>query len=139
MAAIEISTTSRGSVCLDSTQGFNSEVLATTASDKEQLAERWNAIVDQLSVWGQDPSVVDEDGLVFPSGQSCAAACNLIIYMKEQGWSLPTGVIIDGEGGIVFENKQDPSYQRFEIDEVGFIVLSTFHNCKLSSRHNVEL
>jgi len=139
MATIEISTASRGLVCLDSTQGFDSEILATTVSDKEKLAERWNAIVDQLSVWGQDPSVVDEDGLVFPSAQSCAAAGKLVICIKEQGWSLPTGVIIDGDGGVVFENKQGLSYQRFEIDELGRIVLFSFHDCQLRSQHSVEL
>jgi len=139
MAAINNSITIHGSVSPDDTKGYDPEVLATTASDKEKLSEHWNAIVDQLSEWGLDSSVVDEDGLVFPSGKSCAAACKLVIYMKEQGWSLPTGVIIDGEGGIVFENRQDPSYQRFEIDKSGRIILFTFHDCKFRSQHNVVL
>jgi len=139
MATLENGIAIRGLASPDSTKGFDPEVLATTVSDKEKLSEHWNAIVDQLGVWGLNLGIEDEDGLVFPSGESCATACNLVIYMKEKGWPLPTGVIIDGEGGIVFENKQDPFYRRFEIDEMGRIALLTFRDCKLLSQHSVEL
>lgn len=144
MAAIESNITTHALGFPASVKGCDPDgVFATTANEKKVLAERWNAITDKLSVWliewGQNPSFTDEDGLVFPSGVSCSSACKLVIYMKDRSWPLPTGVIPDGEGGIVIENKQGSSYQCFEIDEDGLIRLSTFRNCKLLSQHNVEL
>ncbi len=138
MATLENSIAIRGLVCPDSTKGFDPEVLATTASDKEKLSERWNAIVDQpLIEWGQNPSCDDEDGLVMPSGKSIAEACKLVKHMRDQDWPLPTDVIADGEGGIVFENKNDPIYQCVEIDALGQMILFTFKNCKLISEEPV--
>jgi len=141
MSTLESRIAIRDIACLDSTKGCDPEgVFATTASDKKALAERWNAIVDRpLIEWGLNPSFTDEDGLEFPSKKACASAVELAAYLRDDGGPLPTGVIPDGEGGIVFENKQDPSYQCFEIDENGLIVLLTFRDCKLRSKHNIEL
>lgn len=138
MATTEIGTTIRGLDSPVSTEGFNPGVLATTASDKKALAERWDAIVDRpLIEWGRNPSFIDEDGLVFPSRESCSSACKLVIDMKNHGCSLPTGVIPDGEGGIVIEYKKDPLYQCIEIDDLGQGILFTFMNCKLLSQEPI--
>ncbi len=140
MTTTEIGTTIHGLDNPVSTEGFDPGVLATTASDKRSLAEQWNAIVDQpLIDWGLNPSFEDEDGLVMPTGLAVAKASELVTILRNRGWSLPTGVIPDGEGGIAFENKQGSSYQRFEIDENGRIMLLTFRDCKLLSQHNIEL
>jgi len=140
MATTEIDTTIRGLDSPVSTEGFNPGVLAITASDRKCLAEQWNAIIDQpLIKWGLNPSVTDEDGLVFPSKKSCASAVELAARLRDHSWPLPTGVIPDGEGGIAFENKQGSSYQRFEMDENGHIMLLNFRDCKLLSQLNVEL
>jgi len=140
MTTTDIGTTIHGLDSPVSKEGFDPGVLATTASDKKSLAEQWNAIVDRpLIEWGLNPSFTDEDGFVFPSKNSCTSAVELAACMRDRGWSLPTGVIPDGEGGIVFENKQDPDYQRFEIDEDGRIILLTFRDCKFRSQHNVDL
>jgi len=139
MATTEISTTIHGQAFSTSEKEYDSnEILATTASDRKVLDECWSAIVDRLGVWGLNPSVTDEDGLVSPSGESCSSACMLVIDMKDHGCSLPTGVIADGEGGIVFENKNDPIYQCVEIDEFGKMNLLTFKNGKLLSENPVE-
>lgn len=140
MTRIESSVTTHGFDSLISVEGYDAdEIFATTANDKKELTERWNAIVDQpLIEWGQNPSFTDEDGLVSPSKESCASAVKLVAYLRTQGGSLPTGVVSDGEGGIAFENKQGPSYQRFDVDEAGHIALFVFHDCKLHSQYNFE-
>jgi len=140
MTTTDIGTTIHGLDSPVSKEGFDPGVLATTASDRKSLDEKWNAIVDQpLIDWGLNPSFEDEDGLVMPTGLAVAKASELVTNLRNQGWSLPTGVIPDGEGGIVFENKQDPFYSRLEIDENGLIMLLTFRDCKLLSQLNVEL
>jgi len=142
MTTTEIGTTIHGLDSPVSTEGFDPGVLATTASDRKSLNEKWNAIVDQpLIDWGLNPSFEDEDGLVSPSREAIATAATLVRHLRwqKQNAPLPTDVIVDGEGGIVFENRHDPLYQRFEIDEQGHIVLLTFLDCVLYSQQIIEI
>jgi|GEM_PF-5979235 len=116
------------------------DILASTASEKETLAEGWYAIIDHpLIEWSQRCDDFELEGLVGPSGKAISKAGKLVSYMRSQEWPLPTGIIADGEGGIVFENKQDPIYQRIEIDERGLMMFVTFRDCKLQEQLNIDI
>lgn len=110
-------------------------VLVTGFDAREALAADWNTIVDdKLIEWGNTRSEFEVEGLVGPSREALGTAFDFVKHMRRNGWPLPTGVIPDGEGGVVFENRHDPLYQRIEIDEDGRVCLATFHNCQLMER-----
>ncbi len=115
-------------------------VLATEIDAREQIAPRWQEIIDhKLIEWGHTQSEFEAEGLVGPNYKALSTAFKIVKYMREQSWPLPTGVIPDGEGGVVFENRHDPLYQRIEIDQNGCAFLATFHNCQLRYRVPVDI
>ena len=119
------------------------EVAATTLMsirDFEQPSDPWSRIVDEkLIKWAADDHFLDDDGFEPPTSDSIARSAQLVKYMRERDFPLPTGVIPNGEGGIVFENRCDPAYQRLEIDETGRIELLMFENCELRNRAVIGL
>jgi hypothetical protein len=121
-------------------EGFGSDVLASTVDVRERISARWSAIVDHsLIEWGQGRSSLELEGMTGPSSEAVAKAGKLVVYMRDHDWTLPTGVIADGEGGIVFENKQDPNYQRIEIDAHGTLNLVTFRDCRLVRQEQLNI
>jgi len=111
-----------------------------TLYQKDELAP-WNDILqNKLIKWRLDPDWFSgEEDFVAPSVRSIATAISLVTHMHENHWSLPTGVIPDGEGGIVFENRIDPVYERIEIEEDGALYCVSFVDCVLQSRYRVEI
>jgi hypothetical protein len=115
-------------------------VFASAVKIEEEQAARWTAIIDQkLIEWGRNSNNFQAEGLIGPSNNAIQKALSLLRYMRNSGWHLPSGVIPDGEGGIVFENRRGATYQRVEIDANGAMWLATFENCTLKSRDPVDV
>jgi hypothetical protein len=57
--------------------------------------------------------------------------------MRSVGLHCPEAVVPDGEGGVVFENRQGASYERFEILSEGAIFYVAFSDCKLIARDEI--
>lgn len=114
------------------------DILASSAQKRDEEDERWSAMTDQLIHWGYEESDFEVEGLVAPSHIAISRAGKFISMMRNNDWSLPTGIIADGEGGIVLENKQDPFYERIEIDELGSMKLVTFQDCKLIEEQVID-
>lgn len=106
----------------------------------EELAAHWDSIIDhKLIEWGRETEAFQVEGLIAPTSEAIGRACELVRAMRYEGWSLPTGVIPDGEGGIVFENRHGAFYQRVEIDEHGGMSFVTFQDATLVSRVPIDV
>lgn len=122
------------------------DVLVTEIDAREASAPQWDDIIDRkLIKWGswQNDTVLQEgfeaEGFISPTSEAILKAYRIVANMRQQLWPLPTGVIPDGEGGIVFENKQRLLYQRMEIDQNGETSLATFNNAKLFDRRRIDI
>ena len=121
-------------------------VLVTEIDAREAAAVRWDEIIDRkLIKWGswQNKTDLQEDfeaeGFIGPTSEAIRKAYRIVANMRQQLWPLPTGVIPDGEGGIVFENRQQLLYQRMEIDQNGETSLATFNNANLFDRCRIDI
>src|SRR3972149_450027 len=124
----------------------SNNVLASETEAREALTARGNEVIDhKLIEWGRwqfDSKLEEEfdaEGFSGPSSEAIRKAYLLVKQMRKEEWDLPTGIIPDGEGGIVFENRRDSTYQRIEIDHKGAMCLVTFQNCVLESRVPVDV
>lgn len=132
MTTAELSVTIHDASGSSQTVNYNPDVFATNSFGDDKQSTLWNSIVDKpLVEWGLQPSNEDEDGLISPSGEAIARAAQLVRFMRGSNWPVPTSVLADGEGGIVFERKCDPDYQTVEISDSGQMVLYTYKDCKL--------
>ena len=145
MRTIDQEITAVGSAPICQTSGTinfcddGTETALENVNAREKAAEDWTRIIDEKLInWGLVSTFDQEDELEPPSGESIAKACELAKYMRDCGFPLPTGVIPDGEGGIVYENRQGNLYQSMEIDCSGMVELLTFRDCKLVSRQAID-
>ena len=118
----------------------DTDILAGEVKVREERAAAWDRIIDgKLIEWGGAADDFEVDGLVPPSGTSISVALRLVKRLRKNDWPLPSGIIPDGEGGIVVENRHDPLYQRIEIDDQGRASLVTFHACQLVERVPIDI
>ena len=111
------------------------DALATSANEDRIRSEAWDRLIDEVLIdWGTNPEQFDEEETAPPSGESLAVAGQLAVRMRDCGWPCPTGVIPDGEGGIVFERRQGGDYMRFEIQSNGTVEFASFCDCRLVER-----
>lgn len=116
------------------------DVLVTEIGAKEQLAAGWDNIVDdKLIEWAVTRGEFEAEGLIGPSSEAISCAFRFAAFMRKHDFPLPTGLIPDGEGGIVFENRSGPSYQRIEIDQQGRACLATFLCYELLERVPIDI
>lgn len=116
------------------------DILASTSIDKEESDARWDEITDhKLIEWAKSPEEFEADGMIGPSNKATQKAFDLLKFMQGYSWPLPTGVLADGDGGIVFENRQNSLYQRVEIDHKGVMTLSTYRGSKLVEHVGIEI
>jgi len=73
-------------------------------SKNNPATEAWQNLIDhKLIEWSRDPSMLEDDGIDAPSGETIRDAINLANFWKKQGWPAPTRIVPDSDGGIVFE------------------------------------
>ena len=113
--------------------------LAISRLLKERRDEEWSEIIEKKLIrWGMDRDFLRDDDLVPPSEAAIAKAFEVVSFMRERDWALPTGIIPDGEGGLAFENRQGSAYQRIELDENGEMRLLSFENHRLISEYPID-
>lgn len=127
------------------TGAANEELLAVTAKRREEHRRRWQEIIDsKLIEWGRDPGQVADDDLVLPSH----AAVDLAVQ-KAQVWRdaresddefvpSPQWVVPNGDGGIVFEWREESTAAVIEILDDGSVDCAIFEDGKLVSRASID-
>lgn len=119
----------------------NEELLAVTAKRREEHRRRWQEIIDKKLVeWGRDPEELADDDLVPPSHAAVDSA-----VQKAQVWRdaresdddfvpSPQWVVPNGDGGIVFEWREESTAAVIEIFDDGSADYAIFEDNKLISR-----
>ena len=72
---------------------------------KSECRRKWDEVVDQFIVpWASGQIDIDGD-LIPPTASSVRVAAALAHRFRDAGEQPPTGVLPDGDGGIVFERR----------------------------------
>jgi hypothetical protein len=121
----------------DVAEGFAvNQALYTSQQEEDRLA--WQHIIDrQLIEWVVNPGQLEDDELEPPSREIVALASRFLLFMRDQGMPPPHRVVPDGEGGVIFERKQSPVFETFEISREGSIEYLLFVNSQLKTREPV--
>jgi predicted Zn-dependent protease len=115
------------------------DALVTSSTVARQYREAWTQLIDdKLIEWGWNPQVFDDE-INAPTRVALARAGQLASWMRRRNWKLPTGLIPDGEGGVVFENRQGSNYVRLEILNDGTVFFVAFKDCRLIQRDEVVI
>ena len=80
------------------------------AFHQEQAAiiSGWNRnIVAILTDWAMDPEALNDGESTPPTLAVIQYACDLAEGLRSQGYEPPDRVVLDGDGGIVFERRRD--------------------------------
>ena len=112
---------------------------AGAGNDPEQERQRWQAVLDDwLLQWAQEPSVLEDDGIVPPTEEIIQLACQLAKKLRDAGVSGPHGISATGDGGIVFVCQEGPLFSSLEIDADRSIELAIFRDSRLVSRQRLR-
>ena len=127
------------------TGAANEELLAVTAKRREEHRLRWQDIIDKkLIEWGRNPEELADDDLVPPSHAAVDSAVR-----KAQEWRdareydngfvpSPQWVVPNGDGGIVFEWREESTSAVVEVFDDGSAECAIFEDNKLVSRTSID-
>lgn len=118
-----------------STGVAESPTLTTGGDYRSKNREAWQAVLDYTLVeWGRNPSQLAEDGLIPPSANALAVACQVAQFLRDHDQDAPLRVVPNGDGGIVFERSQGEIFETIEIQEDGSAECTVFINSRLRTR-----
>lgn len=137
MATLNMDATITGEVIGAARTGAGTDqVLASPELAKAQSVKRWNELViNPLIDWGRDPSILEDEGLDAPSFEIVNIAHRLAIGMRDSDFAPPDRVIPNGDGGIVFKQKNDNTLISIEICKDRTTEVTIFRNGNLIFRH----
>ena len=80
--------------------------LPVTRNYQADTCGAWQRIIDErLMEWLRHPERLADDGLEAPSGTITRLAIDLAERFRDEGQAAPDSVVIDANGGIVFERR----------------------------------
>lgn len=127
-----------GGISVVDTGAADDQSLAFDVEQRERNRTGWQQIIDgKLIEWGRDPSQLDDEDVTPPSGTAISNACGLATCGMDNDVSPPHRVVPNGDGGIVFERWDGPTFATIEIFEDGSIELCHFDDGKLVSRKRI--
>lgn len=118
------------------------QVVITQAADPRSIAsgaavDPWREIEASLRRFKRDAKAFEEEGDIPPTASALGTAFHLLNELKERN-APPTRVAPDRDGGLIFERRQDRSYESFEIDHVGNIELVVVKDGKVTKRQAIS-
>jgi len=115
--------------------GAGNPVSSTGERESEANRAGWERIINlYLIEWGRNPARLEEPDLLAPSLETIKNAGHIAMCLRDLGWSPPTRVVPDGEGGIAFELVASNYYQSLVVSANGGVELDTFRDCRFVSR-----
>ena len=116
--------------------------VVTGAADEESLAiplgervahrDGWQKIIDhELIEWGRNPSLLEDEDILPPSGAIIDRAAKLAMCLRDIGWPPPNRVIPNGDGGVVFERWAGSLFAKIDVCPDGSVVFTLFKNARL--------
>lgn len=105
-------------------------------SEDEAFSEIWCKVLDErLIEWAAHPEEFDEEGMTPPSPETLSLAFQEIVKpFREKGRVPPSQVVPDAHGGIVFERRDNNTFESIRVRADGHIEYCRFNNGKLVDR-----
>jgi hypothetical protein len=127
-----------------SMEGLSPEAVAgglgALPSAESTGAPGWNDLIDHpLRDWLANSSQLDDEETVMPTKETIQLAIQLAGIMSKKGHAIPTRVVPDAHGGIVFERKEGPVFEAIRIAADGRVERSVFRDGRLVSREGLTI
>ena len=122
------------------------DAIGVTVDEPKSISTRedraaWQRLIDEkLIEWGRHPEQFeDEDGYKAPTADNLVRATELVAYCRDKGVAPPLRMASDGEGGIIFDwkNNRLPYHAVAQIHADGSMEMLVFHDCKLIERKRI--
>lgn len=104
----------------------------------EEDLRAWRAVGERLKALEQYPAELDEEGLEPPSAEVLPLVEQVALVLRDHGVDPPLRVVPNGEGGVVFEWRDQPFFWSLDVEKEGALALSIFRNARLVSRHHLS-
>lgn len=92
---------------------------------------KWMDCVETIRGWTKELPDWDEDEIEVPTKEAMRRAISTALGLCDHGWPEPTRAVPDGEGGVVFEHRDDGLYEALTISESDFAQLDRFVDSRL--------
>jgi hypothetical protein len=95
----------------------------------------WQRLIDQkLMDWLRDPSQLEDEGVVPPSGTTIRLSMDLAEAYRDEGRPAPDSVVCDPNGGIVFERRQGDMSEVLHVWDDGCVEYICFEGARVVER-----
>lgn len=95
----------------------------------------WQQVIDQkLIEWAGNPSQLEDDRLDPPSAELIRRAIDFARALQQAGYTPPTNVVPDANGGLVFHRRQQDTSEEIHFWDDGTVEYCRFHGARLVER-----
>ena len=95
----------------------------------------WQEVIDyKLIEWGRNTELFDDEGVEPPTRDTLQLAIALAEGLRDGGLAAPDSVVLDVNGGIVFERRENDVSEVFYVWDDGEIEYQRFHGTRLIER-----
>jgi hypothetical protein len=107
---------------------------------RSDCVDAWNRVLDKLIGWWQSHCYREvDDGIEWPNRAVLSLAGQLLVRLRDAQKPAPTNTVPSGDGGVVFEWRAGPYYQKLEINKDGKVESFRFNRGKLDFRQQLPL
>jgi hypothetical protein len=101
----------------------------------ENRREGWNKVIDgYLIEWGYNRNALKDEGIEPPTKEAMEQAFRWVQKCQAHGMALPTSVVIDPNGGIVFERRRNDVTEAMHFWDDGSVEYMRFVGNQLAER-----
>jgi hypothetical protein len=99
----------------------------------------WYLAKTELHRWLRTKSTWCGDGISPPTDELVRSAIELADRLRSAGYHPPTFILPDGDGGVVFEFRYDPSYTRIVLNPDRTIERLAFEHGMLKLKDSLQI
>ena len=100
--------------------------------------QRWQMVIDrQLIEWGRDPARLADEGVDPPTKETIQRAIRLAEAFRDEGSPSPNSVVLDPNGGIVFERREKDLVEACHLWDDGAVEYQRFEGERLVERRKL--
>ena len=100
-----------------------------------QNRAKWEELIDYTLIeWGRNPDAFKDEGVEPPTAETVSLASELAERFKQAGLPAPDKVILDANGGIVFERRGENIAEVLYVWDDGSIEYQRFQHTRLVER-----
>jgi len=115
------------------------EEMESNVGDVSNGKSGWEEVIDTLSSWADDVTVLEDEGIIPPSYPIVRKALGLSHTLMARGWAPPLRVVPNADGGIVFEHGIKEQFEEVEIYADGSMEFIAFEDSKIVVRRPLIL